>query len=396
MKSAPSIAHVTTVHFRGDTRIRIKEVGSLARRFSLPVMLVVQDGKGPEGGEEGPRVIDSGPRPRQRLLRMTLGSWRMWRTLRRLRPTVVHFHDPELIFLGLAMKAGGTRVVYDVHEDVPRQILCKDWIPKPLRLPLAKAVEIVEELSTGVFDAVVPATPRIAQRFPSPRTVIVQNFPIPEELQLAQAVPYLERPPSFAYVGDISESRAALGMVKALGLLAPQSQARLELAGGFSSSDLEEEVRSLPGWARVNYHGWATRPQVAALLGNVRAGLVLLHPEPNYVEAYPNKMFEYMAAGLPVIASDFPLWREIVAPPVNAGLLVDPLDPRAIAQAMEWMLEHPEEAEAMGRRGRRAVEQRFNWQAEEEKLVKLYQRLLSEGTFRGAAGEQHEPYAGTK
>src|SRR5690606_16984089 len=78
----------------------------------------------------------------------------------------------------------------------------------------------------------------------------------------------------------------------------------------------------------------------------------------------------------------------------NAGLLVDPLDPRAIAQAMEWMLEHPEEAEAMGRRGRRAVEQRFNWQAEEEKLVKLYQRLLSEGTFRGAAGAQHEPYAG--
>src|SRR5690625_7224421 len=99
MKSAPSIAHVTTVHFRGDTRIRIKEVGSLARRFSLPVMPVVQDGKGPAGGEEAPRVIDSGPRPRQRPRRMTFGSRLMWRTLRRLSPTVVHFHDPELIFL---------------------------------------------------------------------------------------------------------------------------------------------------------------------------------------------------------------------------------------------------------------------------------------------------------
>lgn len=391
----PFIAHVTTVHYRGDTRIRVKEVGSLAKRFSLPVVLVVQDGKGAEGGEGEARVIDSGAPPRGRLARMTLGAWRMWRTLRRLRPTIVHFHDPELIFLGLAMKAGGARVIYDVHEDVPRQVLRKDWIPWVLRWPVAKTVEVVETLFAGAFDAVVAATPRIAQRFPSPRTVIVQNFPIPEELQAEILLPYAEREPAFAYVGDISESRAAREMVQALELLAPETKAVLELAGGFSSPDLEQEVRALAGWSRVNYRGWARRPQVAALLGSVRAGLVLLHPEPNYVEAYPNKMFEYMAAGLPVIASDFPLWREIVLP-ANAGLLVDPLDPQAIATAMEWMLAHPEEAEAMGRQGRKAVEERFNWRPEEEKLVRLYQRLLSKDALRGAAGERHEPYTRTE
>ena len=114
------IAHVTTVHWRGDTRIRVKEVASLARSFDAPVALVVQDGKGPEGPEHGPRIFDSGPRPQGRILRMTVGSWRMWKTLRGLRPTIVHFHDPELIFLGLVMKGSGAWVIYDVHEDVPR------------------------------------------------------------------------------------------------------------------------------------------------------------------------------------------------------------------------------------------------------------------------------------
>jgi glycosyltransferase involved in cell wall biosynthesis len=118
-----------------------------------------------------------------------------------------------------------------------------------------------------------------------------------------------------------------------------------------------------------------SREQVAALLGRVQAGLVLFHPAPNNVRAQPNKLFEYMSAGVPVIASDFPLWREVVEGE-GCGLLVDPFNAVEVAEAVAHILGHPEEAEAMGRRGRAAVEQRFNWAREEATLVRLYRDVL--------------------
>jgi len=82
-----------------------------------------------------------------------------------------------------------------------------------------------------------------------------------------------------------------------------------------------------------------------------------------------------MAAGIPVIASDFPLWREIIAK-WECGLLVDPLEPRAIAEAIQWLLEHPDEASMMGERGREAAAAEFNWADEGAGLCQFYRKLL--------------------
>lgn len=372
------IAHLTSVHPRTDTRIRVREAGALANSLGETVMLFVQDGNGDSieaGGKV--RIIDTGPAPGGRLARMTQGVWRMGRAVHGLRPRVVHFHDPELMILGLVLKCFGYRVVYDVHEDLPRQVLTKYWLPAVARRPVSWTMSAVEWLAARAFDAIVPAEPKIAARFPPHKAVLVQNFPIPDELAPVESIPYKERPPHFAYVGGISVIRGIHEMIIATSSTGGREgqDLRLRLAGAFQPADLLAKVQSSAGWQQVDFHGWADRKQVARILASVRAGLVILHPTPKYLDAYPTKMFEYMSVGLPVIVSDFPLWRRIVDE-AGCGLLVDPLNPKAIADAMQWILDHPAEAETMGRRGREAVEKHYNWETEAEKLVTLYKKLL--------------------
>jgi hypothetical protein len=369
------IVHFTTVHPRTDTRIRIKEVTALVEHLNTDVGLFVQDGLGNEHPNNGRvHIIDTGRRPRLRIFRMTLGVYRMLRAVRKARPVIAHFHDPELIPAGILLKLSGAKVVYDVHEHVPRQILSKHWIPVWLRWPSGWLAGAFEWLAGKHFDGIVSATPTIARRFPAKKTISVQNFPILGELITSDPVPYQNRSPHFAYVGGITGIRGSREMVEAIGILANEN-ARLQLAGVFSPDSHGDDLAALDGWRRVEFKGWANRSEVTVMLSEVRAGLVVLHPTMNYLDAYPVKMFEYMAAGLPVIASDFPLWREIVDG-AGCGLLVNPNNSRSIADAMQWILEHPEEAEAMGRRGREAVEGRYNWTPEADKLVSLYRRLL--------------------
>jgi glycosyltransferase involved in cell wall biosynthesis len=131
----------------------------------------------------------------------------------------------------------------------------------------------------------------------------------------------------------------------------------------------------MPGWQAVNEQGFVDRAGVRQVLGRSVAGLVTFHSLPNHIDAQPNKMFEYMSAGIPVIASDFPLWREIVLGN-ECGLCVDPMDAAAIAKAIDYLVQHPDEARQMGENGRRAVLERYNWSVEEAKLLGFYNQIL--------------------
>jgi hypothetical protein len=143
--NSKKITHLITVHTRTDTRIRVKQAASLAAETGSRVALFVQDGQGMEKDKTtGVEVVDTGPRLSSRPLRMTLGAWRMWRIVRRARPEVAHFHDPELIPVGVLLKLSGVKVIYDVHEDVPRQILGKFYLSAVIRKPVALAMEALE------------------------------------------------------------------------------------------------------------------------------------------------------------------------------------------------------------------------------------------------------------
>jgi glycosyltransferase involved in cell wall biosynthesis len=366
----PKIVHLTSVHTPFDIRIFQKECKSLANA-GYDVSLVVPHTQ--DESKDGIQII-AVPKSKNRLERIVLTSWRVFRGALEQRATVYHFHDFELMLVGLVLKLLGKKVIYDVHEDLPRQVLSKPWIPAVLRKLVSFVVERLESVLASIIDGIVTVTPTIAKRFPKEKTVLVQNFPIEEELVLAESKPYQGRS-YIAYVGGMAVIRGIHEMVAAMGLLPKDVTATLVLAGAFRPASLEEDMKKLPGWARVEARGFQSRKQVAQLLSESAAGLVLFHPEPNHINAQPNKLFEYMSAGVPIIASDFPLWRDIVEG-VNCGLLVDPMNPQAIADATTWLLSHPDEAEAMGKRGQAAVTEKYNWAQEEVKLIAFYRRVL--------------------
>lgn len=374
--NAYDILHVTTIHPRADVRISLKELYTLNTVKKWNVGLVVADGLGTSVDNTSGLAIEDVGRPiGGRIGRLIIGSWRVFNKIRLLRPELVHFHDPELMLLGFVLKCFGYKVVYDVHEDVPRQIMDKHWIPSFLRPIIAALTEGAEWLAAYVFNGIVAATPKIAERFPEHKTTVVQNYPRLDEFVITNSIVYSERPAAFAYVGGITVGRGIKEMINAVSLMPESTDCSLELAGHFKPTKLQDDMQRLPGWSQVRYRGWASRSEVAKLLGNVSAGLLVLHPFRNHIDSYPNKLFEYMATGLPVIASDFPLWRQIISD-VDCGLFVDPMDPQAIKDAMQWIIEHPKEAEAMGQRGRKAVEQRYNWETQANKLIDLYDVLL--------------------
>jgi glycosyltransferase involved in cell wall biosynthesis len=365
---------MSTVHRPLDVRIYHKECRTLAEA-GLEVAYVVPAGQ--------PVASDSSvhhrtlPPARSRLERGVKLSHAAYREALATGATVFHFHDPELIPIGMWLKAKGKSVVYDVHEDLPRQILDKPWIPPAMRPAVSKAAGIMEAFGAMVFDAIVAATPDIASRFPSEKTTTIYNYPLLSEFPSVKADrSYSDRPFSVTYVGGLYKTRGVLEMVEAAGLVAGAAGPRLVTAGSLGDDASRQYIEEAVVAGLADHRGWIGREEIQELYTQTRAGLVVLHPERRFLTSYPVKMFEYMAAGLPVIASDFPLWRGIIEE-AQCGLLVDPLDPHSIKEAIEWVFAHPEEAEAMGKRGKDAVHERYNWSHEAKKLVNLYQRLLS-------------------
>jgi glycosyltransferase involved in cell wall biosynthesis len=191
--------------------------------------------------------------------------------------------------------------------------------------------------------------------------------------ELDSDVPWTDKAAEVCYVGGMSRIRGIEQLVQAMGMA--QSGVRLNLCGRISEHAVEQACMAMPGWQAVNKRGFVDRVGVREVLGRSIAGLVTFHSLPNHIHAQPNKIFEYMSAGVPVIASDFPLWREVVLGN-QCGLCVDPMDPAAIARAIDYLVQHPDQARQMGENGRRAVLERYNWSIEEAKLINFYENIL--------------------
>lgn len=363
------IVHLSSVHGDRDVRIFLKECISLAKGFpNQQVHLLLA---GVEERLEAGVSIHTVPKVKG-------GRWRrMWHTVNHVRQKalelngdIYHLHDPELLRIALILKQNGKKVIYDAHEDLPRQIMGKSYLP--FKSLFATFFEYYENFIVKKLDGVVCATPFIAERFKkiNPNTLDINNFPLASEIAF-DTTESGSKENKVCFIGGISLIRGISQLVDAM----EKTTVKLSLAG-----EIEREflliLSKKKGWENVDSLGFISRTQALQLKQNCLAGIVTFLPYPNHINAQPNKIFEYMAAGLPVIGSNFPLWKSIIEAN-NCGICVDPSDSTAIADAINSIASNKALAKQMGDNGSRLVKEKYNWGHEEKKLINYYQQLIA-------------------
>lgn len=365
------VCHMTSAHGPEDVRIFHKECVSLARA-GYETYLVQRGGSYEKNGVH---IVGAGEPSGGRLARMTSFSKAVYEAALSVDADIYHLHDPELLPWGLRLKKRGKKVIFDSHEDTLESVLEKAWIPAPARKAAYLWFKGQQETVCRQIDAVVTVTPHLTEFFRrlNPQTVQVTNFPI-----WAGSAPDVPRQlGTLVFAGGISRQWNHHTIIRALESL---PECRYRLCGPAEDAYLRE-LEALPAWERVQYLGRVPHVEVAGLLAGSAVGMALLSRNRNTDGKNGTmgntKIFEEMMAGLPVVCTDFMLWRKFVDR-WHCGLLVNPEDPDAIARAVQYLLDHPEEARRMGENGRRAVKEEFNWGVEEKKLLALYEEILNE------------------
>ena len=368
----PRIVHITAVHTPDDIRIFQKECRSLAKN-GYEVFLVAPDAAA--GTRSGVTLVPM-PHYRNRFKRMSLGCWHAFTAALSLRADLYHLHDPELLPWGQLLRLFGKKVVFDMHENLPGAILDKAWLPRLARRPISLSVVVLEWLLLIGMPIVFAEDSYVKHYSRSRKSAVVLNMPLLDELRAVNVTRRAE--PTIGYFGAVSPLRGTLVLIEALHLLKTQGyQVGMELIGPIQE-DHRREIGDLVrtyGLHGVNVRGYMEAHQGWELMAGCTLGTALLAPIPNYMGSYPTKIFEYMCLGMPILASNFPLYKTIVED-LKCGYCIDPRSPEEVAKAIRRLIDDPALASTLGENGRAVVAQHFNWDNELRKLEGLYRTVL--------------------
>ena len=366
------VLHVSTAHPAQDPRIVFKQCQTLAEHYEVFCAL--------------PHAIPT-VAPTIRFIKLPYFRRIIWRILLTcplivfrclwLRPRLVHVYVAEFLPFAYLFRLFGAVVIYEVQENLHKKMHLKT-INRGLLLEKLFAWFDNTARRHFYFIFTEHAYLDTYTNLVKPYRVIY-NYPL---------LPFLEpfrqpyRPnstqPSFFYIGWLSFERAFDTLIAAFAQLKAVYPAfHVHLFGRRTFTN--DALAKLPYFSNVqeniHFYGYTDQRTAFPYAAGATAGLALLKPVGDYPDSYTTKLFEYMALGLPVITANFPLYRAVIEPN-NCGFCVDPDQPTQIAQALLYLIKYPEEARKMGQRGRKAVEQLYNWSSEAHKLLDFYDDIL--------------------
>ncbi|EJO5349217.1 glycosyltransferase family 4 protein [Clostridium botulinum] len=364
----PKICHISTVHSTYDTRIYYKECRTLAKE-GYDVSLIINGDK--------LETIEQ-----VNIIPISKNGGRLYRFLKKrkialnkainLDADIYHFHDPELIPVGKKLKKMGKKIIYDVHEDVPKQILTKDWIKgNLLKKIISCSFNIYEKRASKNLDKVITVSEEIAQKFKHASVEVVKNYPVISNIdKIKPKDNYDNNTLTVIYAGGLTKIRGIKEIIEAVGLL--DGKVKLWLMGPWETNDYKKTCEKLLGWKYVEYYGVLPQDETYSYMKSADLGIVNFWPLDNHINSLPNKAFEYMACGLPMIMSDFSYWQNVFK---GCFIGVNPKNPEDIASKMEEFIKNKSLLHELGYKGRKMILNNYSWEAEKEKLISVYENL---------------------
>ena len=295
---------------------------------------------------------------------------------------IYHLHEPELLPIGMKLKRKGKIVIFDSHEYYGWQLRDNIHKIKIIKTPaflmkvLGNLYMRYEKRVCMKFDAVVQVCTMNGVDYFENRcrkTLFIRNLPSLTDYTRKTPIDYSQSP-SVVMIGGITKERGITQLVEAAHL----AKARLLLAGAFSPKAYEAELKAMPAYACVDYKGFLDKNGMVALLeqANIGASTLLNVGQYDKIDTLPTKVYDYMSMQLPVVISNTEFAQKM-NDKYHFAICVDPANPEDIANAIQWLFEHPDQALEMGKNGRKAIEEEFNWEKEGEKLIGFYKQLLN-------------------
>lgn len=364
----------SSVHVWMDTRIYFKEAISLANNGFFVEMIARKSDK--QHVEVHPNIVLNTLVEKDNLSRLKACRL-IYKQAMASDAMYYHFHDPELLPVAWLLKKRKrhARIIFDMHENFPKALLTKAWMKPAVRKIVAQLVRFLEPKMLASCDGVIFAEESYKKDYPFLRkTVDIYNLPH----NSGEIVDEEKKGLVLTYVGSITKIRGAMEMLRLLEALQPKhSKARLQLIGPIEPPLKEEMLQYIERHQLGEYvrlYDRLSYEKIWTELAKTTIGLCLLHPVPNYMESMPTKFYEYMAASVPILATNVPLWTNFLQEN-KAGWSVDPFDSIQIAKDIMDKYDTTGDFLQMGRQGREAFLRKYSWQQEEQKLIEFYSEM---------------------
>lgn len=369
------ICVLTTVHHAYDGRIYHKQCKSL-KNAGYDVTLLAPKPEMEIAHDDIKLVpIEKPKKEWKRFLR----AFTVFQMAKKTNADLYHFHDPELLPVGVLLRIFTRKpVIFDVHEHYPNAIMSKKYLKKWIKHPVRVVYELIEKISLPILSGVIYTTEEVGERYQRYTSCKIENYPLPDMFPPIKSG-YKEED-YILYLGGITPIRGIEELVVGFAHAAKlKPEAKLVFVGSFESTAFEKKIHELVfenGLEdKVVFKGKVPFEKIEEHLAKASIGIIPYLPVPNHLVCLPNKLFEYMAAGVAVIASDFPHYRKVVESS-NSGLMINPERPQSIAKAILTLLEDPEQVRELGESGKEAFAEKYNWDIEEKKLLAFYKKLL--------------------